>query len=146
MTPRNDKNRVKEERLERLGRAVVRASAGDAGQAEAVASSPFLYARIKSRIAAERARREEGERWLALLGVVWRAVPAMGAAAVLAFALFLFTLFGAGSQGSVFADEVLLSAQDVGVEGAVFSDTQTWSSDDVLATLIDSEEGSEGQR
>ena len=143
--PRKNQHRVTEERLDRVGRAVVRASASNEAAAEAVASSPFLYARVRARIAAERGRREEGERWLALLGVVWRAVPAMAVAAALAFALFLFTIFGAGAQGG-FSDETLLSAQDVGVEGAVFADSRAWSNDEVLATLLEAEEEREGQR
>src|SRR5687767_10518291 len=77
------------ERLERVAREVVRASAADDGEAPAVAESPFLYARVRARIEEERRRREEGEGWLGLFGVVWRAVPAMALAAVAALALFL---------------------------------------------------------
>ncbi|HYO62539.1 MAG TPA: hypothetical protein VER08_02670 [Pyrinomonadaceae bacterium] len=132
-----------DERLERVARAVVRAAACDGREAaEEVASAPFLYARVRSRIAAERARREEGEGWLALLGVVWRAVPAMGAAAVVAVALFLFSNVAPSVQ-SGFADETFLSASDVGVEGTVFDRRGTMSSDEVLATLFDAEYGRE---
>jgi hypothetical protein len=64
----------------------VRASA-TAGEAEAerVAASPFLYARLRTRISAEEERRAGGETWLALLGVVWRSVPAMALVALFAF-------------------------------------------------------------
>src|SRR5919206_2578362 len=85
-----EKKRELEARLDRLGRTVVRAYASNEAEAEAAAASPFSYARLRARIAAEAARREEGEGWLAVLGVVWRAAPAMALVAVVAFALFLF--------------------------------------------------------
>ncbi|HYP52066.1 MAG TPA: hypothetical protein VEQ42_00915 [Pyrinomonadaceae bacterium] len=144
MAVRNNK-RGSDERLELVARAVVRASAAGEAEVEQAASSPFLYARVRSRIAAERARREEGEGWLALLGVVWRAAPAMAAAAVVAFALFLFSNFSPAQQAG-FTDETFLSASDVGVEGTVFDRRSTMSSDEVLATLFDAEYGREDQR
>lgn len=136
----------RDERLEELARAVVRASAAAEAETERAASSPFLYARVRARIAAERARREEGEGWLALLGVVWRAAPAMAAAAVLAFTLFLFASFGTPSQSAP-ADEsaAFLSAQDVGVEGAVFAG-RAMSNEEVLATLVEADYEREEQR
>lgn len=139
-----DKNRKLEGRLDRLGRTVVRAYASDDGEADAAASSPFLYARIRARIAAEAKRREEGEGWLALLGVVWRAVPAMALVAVLAFAMFLSA--GTATQPQQgFSDEALLGRNNAGVEQVVFTDARTISNDDALATII-SEENREDAR
>jgi hypothetical protein len=128
-----------DERLDRLGREIVRASALDEGEAEAAASSGFLYARLRARISAERERREEGERWFALLGVFRRAVPAMALAAIFAFALFLSTTSGRRNPVS-FSDEALLGARDAGVEHVVFADRQPLSSDEVLATILSGEE------
>ena len=84
----NKKNRERDERLNQVGRAVLRASASNEREAEEAAASPFLYGRVRARIRAERERREEGESWFQLLGVVWRAVPAMALVAIFAFALF----------------------------------------------------------
>src|SRR5947209_2402928 len=81
-----EKKRELEGRLECLGRTVVRAYASNDEEAEAAARSPFAYARLRARIHSEAARREEGDGWLAVLGVVWRAVPAMALVAVLACA------------------------------------------------------------
>jgi hypothetical protein len=133
-----------DERLERIGRELLRASAANAEEAEAVAASPFLYARVRARIAAERARREEGESWLALLSVFWRSAPAMALVAVLAFALF----WSAGANtppANIFSDEALLGARDAGVEHVVFADRNPLSSDEVLATILNADER-EGSR
>ena len=126
-------------RLDRMGRQIVRASAMNEGEAEAAASSTFLYARLRARIASERQRREEGERWFALLDVVWRAVPAMAMVAVFAFALFLSVSPGTRTLAS-FSDEALLGARDAGIERVVFIDRQPLSSDEVLATILNGEE------
>lgn len=125
--------------LDRVGREVVRASAANEREAESVASSPFLYARLRSRITAERVRREAGEGWPALLAVVWRAAPAMALVTVFAFALFWSASLGARSTRS-FSVETLLDARDAGVEHVVFADRTALSSDEVLATILDEDE------
>lgn len=133
------RERSSDERLDRLGRTIVRVSAMNEGEAEAVASSPFLYARLRSRIASEAVRRKEGERWFALLDVVWRAVPAMALVAVFALALFLSVSPGMRTQVG-FIDEALLDARYAGMERVVFIDRQPLSSDEVLATILNGEQ------
>lgn len=128
--------------LERLGREVLRASAANEGEAERVASSPFLYTRVRAAIAAERARREEADWWRAALAVFWRAVPAMALVAVLAFAL---SLFAAAPRGAAAAGAELLSPGDVGVDGVMFAEGVAFSNDEVLDTILDEGEG-EGPR
>src|ERR1044072_6371080 len=83
------KKRELRERLDRLGRTVVRAPPSNEEVAEDAAAAAFSYARLRARINAEAARGEEGDGWLAVLAVVWRAVPAMALVAGLARALFL---------------------------------------------------------
>jgi len=124
--------------LDRVGREVVRASASNEAEAEAVAAAPFLYARLRSRIAAERGRQEE-EWWRAALAVAWRAVPAMALVAVFALTLSLILSGGAGGGQSLTAG-TFLSPVDVGVEGVVFDDELAASGDDVLATILGGEE------
>ena len=132
------------ERLERFGRAVVRASAtANVAEAEAVAASPFLYARLRARIAAEEERRAAGgETWLALLGVVWRSVPAMALVALVAFVLFWTTSLGTTTNASpgVLSDEALMDAREDGIESVVFAERRPLSSDDVLATILNADE------
>jgi len=126
--------------LEGLGREVVRASAA-AGEAaaEAVAESPFLYARVRARIGEERRRREEGDGWLGLLAVALRAAPAMALAAVLALGLFLSS--GERTQVAGFGlGEALMGERDGDIEQVVFADALTPSRDEVLSTIIGGEE------
>ena len=131
--------REAEERLDRVGRALVGASAANEAEAEAVASSPFLYARLRHAVEAARDRREAGENWLALLGVVWRSAPAMALVAAFAFVLFWTTSFQ--TQPALFlGDETLLSERDAGVEHVVFADRSPLSNDEVLATILSEDE------
>jgi hypothetical protein len=123
-------------RLERVGREVVRASAGEGHEAAAeAAGSPFLYARVRASIEAERRRREEGEGWLALFAVAWRAVPALVLVAAFAFVLFLTTA-GAGETAAATTDEALIGGREADIEQVVFANTSPPSSDEVLSNIV----------
>ena len=127
------------DKLDRLGQKIVRASADNEQAVKAAASSPFLYARVRARIKADSGLREEGERWRALIGVIWRVVPAMAIVALFAFVLFISSNFT--RTIGTYSDEALLGERDAGVERVVFaSDRQQLSSDDVLATILNDEE------
>jgi len=132
---------AREGRLERFAREVVRASAAGEAEARAAADSPFLYTRVRARIEEERRRREEGEGWLALFGVAWRAVPAMTLVAVLAFALFLSSGASDLTPGFGLGAETLLGERDEDFEQVVLADTRTPSNDEVLSTIIGEGEG-----
>lgn len=136
----NKRNPLLDERLDRMGREIIRASAASDPEGEAAATSPFLYTRIRARIDSEKARRQEGEGWLSMLKVAWRAVPAMALVAILAVTLFL----SAGSNTSSsdgFSLDALFDARDAGVEQVVFADNQIASSDDeVLATILNDDD------
>ncbi|MBV9957309.1 MAG: hypothetical protein JO360_02775 [Acidobacteria bacterium] len=130
--------RATDERLDRLGSEIVRATAMPETEAESVAAAPFLYARLRARINAERTRREEGESRLAMLKVFWRAVPALALVAVFALALF----WSSATQrlaNSGYVSEAILNSPDSGIERTVFTDNQALSSDEVLATIYDGE-------
>jgi hypothetical protein len=136
-----EKNGAELERLERLGRSVVRAAAAGDAEAEAVAASPFLYTRLRARIAAEQERRAGAETWRTLLGVVWRSVPAMALVAVFAFLLFWTSNFGSATVApGVLSDEALMDAREAGIESVVFAERRALSSDDVLATILSEDE------
>jgi hypothetical protein len=136
----NQRNRGADERLDEIGREIIRASASNQAEGEDAAASPFLYARLRSRINAERARREEGESWLAMLGVAWRAIPAMAIVAIFAVALFLSASFGTRPSAVANADDAFLGPSDVGVENVVFADNRSLSNDEVLATILNEDE------
>ncbi|HKQ99166.1 MAG TPA: hypothetical protein VJT09_00755 [Pyrinomonadaceae bacterium] len=132
------RDRGLDERLDLLGREIVRASAANETEAAAAADAPFLYTRVHSRINAEREQREEKERWFTMLAVAWRAVPTMALVAVFAVAMFLFTNFGTQSPAGAGYDTLLTS--DAEVESVVFADNRTLSNDEVLATILSDDE------
>ncbi len=130
---------LKDERLDQLGRGLVRASASEDAEVEAVAASPFLYARLRTRINAEAERREAGESWLVLLGVFWRSAPAMALAAAFAFLLFWSSSASTLTPG-VLSDEAFLDTRDAGFEHVVFAERNPLSNDEVLATILNDED------
>ena len=134
-----------DERLDQIGRGLTRASAADDAEVERVATSPFLYARLRARINAEAERREAGESWLVLLSVAWRSAPAMALAAVFAFLLFWTAAGPSALAPGDLGDEAFLGAPDAGFEHVVFAERSPLSNDEVLATILD-EEDREAQR
>lgn len=134
---------ARRERLERFAREVVRASASSEEEARVVGDSPFLYARVRARIAEERRRREEGEGWLAFFGVAWRAVPGMALVAVVALALFLWSGANDLTPGFGLGAETLLGEREGDFEQVMFADARATpnDNDEVLSTIIGEEEG-----
>jgi hypothetical protein len=140
---RKNHNSATRERLEQLGREVLRVASSNEEEAEAAARSPFLYSRLSARIAAERARRAEGERWLAVLGVAWRGVPALALVFIFALGVLMTSAPVAPAQAGV-VDEALSAGQPAVYERVVFADRAALTGDDVLTTIL--EEGPEAQR
>jgi len=138
---KRDERKEREARLDALGRELLRASAADEDEAEAAASSPFLYARVRARVAAERARLEEADDWRAALRIVRRAVPTVAVVAALALALFVSVLLGTAQTGArdYGEESSLLGERDTGVENVVFVDRGALDEDEVLATIIEDE-------
>ncbi len=133
------RDRRSDEQLDQAGREIIRASAMNEAEGEGVAAAPFLYARLRSRINAEREQREERERWGAMLRVIWRAIPAMAMVAILAVTLFLSANLGTQTAG-VASVEDLLDTQGAEIENVVFADNRSLSSDEVLATILNEDE------
>ncbi|HEY0546921.1 MAG TPA: hypothetical protein VGC91_16200 [Pyrinomonadaceae bacterium] len=138
--PGKKKKLETDERLDLLGSRIMRANALSEAEAESVASSPFLYARLRARITSERVRHEEGESWLAMLKVFWRAIPAMALVAVCALALFWSVATTRLTTGG-FVTEAIINSPDAGIERTVFTDNQSLTSDDVLATILNKDDG-----
>lgn len=126
------------ERLDEFGRGVVRAAASNQAEAEAAASSPFLYARVRARMA-ELGQREERERRLATFMTFWRAVPSLALVAVLAFVLSLSVSWNSQPAGAS-GDYALLDVQEAGFDNVVFADARSLSSDDVLESIMSGDE------
>jgi len=131
---------TEDERLDEMGRAFVRAASLDEEEVERIAAAPFLAARLRTRIEAARAAREESGDWLAVFGVAWRAVPAMSLAAALAVGVFFYAGGGDPFPAGLFTDEALLATSESAVEGVYFDDTSALTQDEVLSTIVDENE------
>jgi hypothetical protein len=134
MFKKKDQSRL-DERLDRIGREVVRASASNEAEAHAVAASPFLYTRLRAALIAERERREAAEGWLVSLKLMRRAVLAMSLVTFLALGVFWFAQPNSASLRS-FNDEAFFDARNVGVQRVVFEDPDPLSNDEVLDTIM----------
>ncbi len=139
------KQQAQDERLDRVGQALVRAGAENEEAFETAAASPFLYTRLRARIAAAERAQQTGadEGWLALLTVARRAVPAMTALAALVFTLMVWLASGNAPAATGFGDEAYYGSE-AGVEQVVLADTQNLSRDEVLSLVV--ERGEQGRR
>jgi hypothetical protein len=130
-------NRQIEEESDRAGRLVLLAAARNDDEVEAAASSPFLYTRLRARIAAEERRREEAGSWMSLFFVARRAIPAMALIAVLAAVLTLWSI-QATAPAAVFGleEEALTDTRDPGVEQTILA-RNGLSRDEVFSLVVD---------
>lgn len=120
------------ERLDHIGREIVRASRLRDEEAESISSSPFLYTRLRARIATERERLEAVNSWLGWFSIARRAILAMALAAAVAFGTVLFTGSNASDSSSYLSDE--------DAEGIVFVERRALSNDEVLDTILNEDE------
>jgi len=81
------KDHKRERAIDRVGKTVVRAAGLIESESDAVASSPFLYARIRARIEALEQRNKQSVPMLAML-YAWRAVLAVAIVAIVAVSAF----------------------------------------------------------
>ena len=72
------KRDTQEKQLDRIGREILRVAALSDEECDEAAASPFLLARVRARVAAERERREQpSDAWASILPVFRRAIPVM---------------------------------------------------------------------
>ena len=130
-------NRQNEEAADRAGRLVLLAAARNDDEAEAAASSPFLYPRLRARILAEERRLAESGGWLSLLLVARRAIPAMASVAVLAAILTGWSMQpSAPAPGYALEDEALTDTRDLGVEQTILT-RNALSRDEVFSIVVE---------
>ena len=129
------KNPQNDEQLDRFGKLVLRAAAADEQEIEAASTAPFLFTRIRARIA-ER-RREESPGWQSLPMIAWRAIPAMALIAMLAGGLTIWTAESNTTPvGFGIYEEALSDTTNPGIEQAVLNQNSL-SSDDVLTIVVE---------
>ncbi|MER3427508.1 MAG: hypothetical protein C4334_05315 [Pyrinomonas sp.] len=133
-----NRNRANQEDvLDKVGRALVRAAAR-AGEADAerVADAPYLFTRVRARIAErQRAKDESGLLFLALFR---RTVPLMALATILALMLLWFG--NGGVSGAAFNDDLLLGINQSAAERWLFSERRALSNDELLTTILTRED------
>jgi len=139
MFKRNSNN---DEHLDRAGKVVLRAAAADEQEIERAAESPFLFTRVRARIAAQLRENESGG-WQSLPFIAWRAIPAMALVASIAGGLMLWSGQSANTPGAANApigfgmyEDALSDTNNPGVEQTVLS-RNSLSREDVLDIVIE---------
>lgn len=134
------------EPLDRLTKIVARAGGLSDDEGERVSSSPFLHARLRAGIEAERQRRtEHGSGWLATLLVASRAIGVLAVVTIAAVLTFWFSK----ANASVGVPPLNASADDISrvVTGGTCALSATEecaiSTEEVLATLFAENGGEE---
>ncbi len=142
----SSKRKQQAEQLDHVGQLLVRAAADNEEAFESAATSPFLYTRLRARIAAIEQTQQPvaDEGWLALLAVARRAVPAMTAIAAVVLTLVLWLASGRTPVATGFGDEAYYGSE-AGVEQAVLADAQNLSRDDVLTIVVERAEQGGGK-
>jgi len=107
---------------DRAGRAILLAAARNDEAAEAAAAAPFLYQRVRARIAAEKQRPEVEGNWLSLIFVARRAIPGMALIAILAAILTLWSIGPSNSTPlNSLDEEAFADNREPGVEQTVIT-------------------------
>ena len=136
-----EKKQPFETTLDHLSRDVVRSGGIGEEQADAIAASPFFYARLRARIAADQAPQPDG--LFDLLTLAWRTIPAMAIVAVVAVGLFMFAGPKPSSSGPPVIIPVSSPANLAPATACSISSNNgcAVSENDVLATMFAEQEG-----
>jgi hypothetical protein len=139
----NKKNKQNlEKRLDSAARRIVESAGLSEGEAQAIASSPFLFARIRNRIAVESAERDAGV-WSNLGLESRRAIPVMSLAAAVSLGVFLY-VNGNKSPNQTFSVDAYLGAEDSGIDSLVIAEKRL-TDEDVLRTIVSREDREAGK-
>ena len=132
--------------LDRVGKSVIGAAGIDETQADEVATSPFIYARLRARIEAERERQSEpGGGWFAAFKVARLAIPALALVAIIAVASFWFavTKNTVNISPGVAREENSYQLAPVSACALSATDECAISNEEVLATMFAEQKGEE---
>ena len=138
-------NREQNQLLDSAAAAVLQAATANESELEAAANAPFLFTRIRARIAEEQRRREGVGGWNLLPFVARRAVPIMAIVALLAGALTLWTAQpNTPATGFGMYEEALSDTNDPGVEQTILS-RNNLSHDEIFSIVLDRNDGRKGR-
>jgi hypothetical protein len=138
------KRKFVKNQIDGLSREIAQRSAENQSEAEKAIGSPFLLAKVRSRIEARATALADRDRWITTLGIFWRAVPSMALVAIIALVLF----FSSALRPQVHAglsDESVLGERDAGITAAIFANGRPMTNDDVLATILDQDDQEAGK-
>lgn len=131
-----------DEHLDRAGKFLLRVAAADEKEIERASASPFLFARVRARIAKQLRDNESGG-WQSLPLIAWRAVPAMVLVASIAGGVMLWSGQSANAPSAAntnvgfgMYEDALNDTSDPGVEQTVLS-RNNLSHEDVLDIVIE---------
>jgi hypothetical protein len=115
---------------------IVSAASRNDEEAEAAASSAFLFTRVRASIV-ETEGRDEASGWLPLLLVARRAVPAMALIAIMAAILTVWSLSpNAAPSGYGIFEDALADTRDPGLEQTILT-KNALSRDEVFSLVVD---------
>jgi hypothetical protein len=140
MNSKNENDKL--ERLDEIGQELTRASLLSEREIRETVSQPFIYARIRARIAEQgRSGAVENNNWWAGLLTAWRPLAGMAVMAIIAATLFLFSAVAGtnGSLGPAASDDDSLAIGESGFE-RIITDGEPLSNDEVLATIMNQDE------
>jgi len=138
-----NRNKSTDEALDRVVKTVSRASGIGEEKADEAASSPFLYARLRARIEAERAEQNNG--WFETFKVARRAILSLALVAIAAVGSLWIT----GSRTTVSAPpdsaivEPVSQLSPVSACSLTATDGCAISNEEVLATMFADQKGKE---
>ena len=132
-------NKQNKDELDRAGRMILFAASHNDEEAEAAASSPFLFTRVRAAIL-EAEQRDAAAGWLPLLFVARRAVPAMASIAILTAMMTVWSMRPtAPAPGYGLEEEALADTRDPGVEQTILT-RNALSRDEVFSIVVDRSE------
>ncbi len=140
---------ITDARLDEIGRDLVRTAQISDEEIDQTLSSPFIYTRLRARIAREQERVAigEGSLWGVMLLSAWRPLTGMALMATFAAVLFWLTAMSGTTNTNLAlsSNDYLAASNDSSFERIVFTGEGAPSNNDVLTTLMNRDE-SEVQR
>ena len=121
--------------LDRAGRRIVQCSGLSDAEANALASTPFLYSRLRAHLESAPQRQAGAAVWSNLAQASWKAIPAMGLAAAISLGLFLYVNQNR-SASPPFSVDAYLGAGESGIDNMLFAERRPLTADEVLVTIV----------
>lgn len=132
------------DKLDQTGREITRASALAEEESSAIVEDAFLFARLRARIAREGELRATVGFWPSFRPISRKAIPAMVVVAAVSLGLSLYR-GGNKTASAAFSVDAYLGTNESGMENMVFSERRPLTNEDVLATIINTDERDAGK-